>query len=446
MTRTAADPYNPAMGFAFGDWDGLRANFIDAAGRSPFVREQLERSGLSATDAVRDHDAWRRLRPIEKQDLIADQERAPPFGERRCVPEPEISLVVESSGSTGMGQEVHYLSRADLERSTAQWAAYLRGMGVGADDVVALTFPIGMAGGGVRHWYAYVEAGARVLRMGGLSSERKLEAIRYYRATTLVATPAYVDRLGPLCAEAGIEPSELALRRIVVATQSLTTDWIRETERLWGARLYEWYGTSAGVAAFCCERGMVDADGRRGTLHWNPAVAVQEVVDPATGAHVSDGDRGEMIATPLINTAEPVFRIKTGDQVAFRAPGACPCGSPWPGIESGTVRRLDAMFKIKGINVWPAHVEAVLELPDVLDYRVRIWQDDAKRERVRLELLARPGVGDGLDAHVAALLRRETGISFEVASRPDRSDWSQATGGEAGKARRWVDERIGVAG
>jgi phenylacetate-CoA ligase len=436
------------MGFPFGDWDRLCANFLAAAQHSRFVQEQLERSGLMPEDAVRDHDSWRRLRPVSKQDLIADQERAPPYGLRRCLPERDISLVVESSGSTGKGQEVHYLSRADLERSSDQWAAYLRGLGVGPDDVVALTFPIGMAGGGVRHWYAYVEAGARVLRVGGLSSERKLDAIRYYGATTLVATPAYVDRLGSLCSERGVDPRDLPLRRILVATQSLTTDWLFETERLWGARLYEWYGTSAGVAAFCCERGMVDAERRRGTLHWNPAVAVQEVVDPATGEHVADGERGEMVATPLINAAEPVFRISTRDEVSFRAPGACPCGSPWPGIESGTVRRLDAMFKIKGINVWPAHVEAsLLELPDVLDYRVRIWQDEAKRERVRLELLARPGVGEGLDDRVAAVLRRETGIAFEVAARvggPNPTDWSQATGGEAGKARRWVDERVGA--
>src|SRR3712207_5151604 len=180
------------MPFPFGDWDRLRANFLDAAQRSRFVQEQLDRSGLAPQEAVRDHRAWRRLRPIEKPDLIADQERAPPFGLRRCRPERDISLVVESSGSTGKGQEVHYLSRDDLHRSTEQWAAYLRGMRVGADDVIALTFPIGMAGGGVRHWYAYVEAGARVLRIGGLSSERKLGAIRYYGATTLVATPAYV--------------------------------------------------------------------------------------------------------------------------------------------------------------------------------------------------------------------------------------------------------------
>jgi phenylacetate-CoA ligase len=431
------------MRFAFGDWDRLRENFLQAAGRSPFVRDQLERSALRAGDAVADPGSWARLRATEKRDLIADQERAPPFGLRRCVPEREISLVVESSGSTGQGQEVHYLSRDDLRRSSEQWAAYLSAMGVGGDDVVALTFPIGMAGGGVRHWYAYVEAGARVLRIGGLSSERKLEAIRYYGASTLVATPAYVDRLGSLCAERGLEPRELALERIMVATQSLTTDWVREAEELWGAKLYEWYGTSAGIAAFCCDRGMVDGDGRRGTLHWNPQVAVQEIVDPRTGEHVGDGERGEMIGTPLLNTAEPAFRIRTGDEVGFRAPGACGCGSPWPGIESGTVRRLDAMFKIKGINVWPAHVEASLqELPDVLDYRVRIWQDEAKRERVRLELLARPGIGDDLDRRVAEVLRRETGIAFEVAARPDRSGWTQETRGEASKARRWVDERV----
>ncbi|MQA74462.1 MAG: AMP-binding protein [Solirubrobacterales bacterium] len=434
----------PSAAFAFGDWQGLTASFVRAARESPFVAAQLERSGLSAEQAVANPPAWSRLRPTRKHDLIADQDGAPPYGSRRCVPAPEISLVVESSGSTGKGREVHYLSRDDLGRSSRAWARYLEEMGIGAEDVVALTFPIGMAGGGVRHWYAYVETGAKVLRVGGLSSERKLDAIRYYGATTLVATPAYVDRLAVICAESGCPPGELGIRRLVVATQSLSAEWIEETERLWGAKLFEWYGTSAGIAAFCCRLGMA-ADGRRGTLHWNPAVAAQEVVDPRSGDPVADGQRGELLGTPLINEAEPLFRVSTGDEVRFVAPRSCPCGSNWPGIESGTVRRLDAMFKVKGINVWPAQVEAtLLEDREVLDYRVRIYQDGGKRERVRLEVLARPGHGDELAERVSRTLQGETGISFEVVANHDRERWSQATAGEAAKASRWVDERIGT--
>jgi phenylacetate-CoA ligase len=429
--------------FPFGAWDATTESFLRASDRSPFVRRQLERSELTALDAVSGPGAWLRLRPVEKGDLLADQERDPPFGERRCVPSRRIGLVVESSGSTGMGREVHYLSRGDLRRTAKEWSRYLGGMGIGADDVVALTFPIGMAGGGVRHWYAYVELGAMVLRVGNLSSERKLEAIRDYRATTLVATPAYVDRLAAISEQSGTRPRDLGVRRIVVATQSLGVEWIRATEEQWGARLYEWYGTATGIAAFCCARGALDEDGNRGTLHWNPEIATQEVVDPDTGKPVGHDERGELLGTPLINEAEPLFRVRPGDEVRFRAPGSCDCGSPWPGIESGTVRRLDTMFKIKGVNVWPAHVEAsLLELPEVLDYRVRIWQDERKRERVRLDVLAAADRPDSLAERVGSEVRRRTGVSFEVVAVADRAKWSQQTAGETPKARRWVDERL----
>jgi phenylacetate-CoA ligase len=307
--------------------------------------------------------------------------------------------------------------------------------------VVAICFPIGMAGGGIRHMLAYSELGATVLRVGGLSSERKVEALRHYRASTLVATPAYVDHLGVVARESGCEPSRIGIRRIVVATQSVSTQWVRSTEELWGARLYEWYGTSAGIAAFACERGMLDGQ-TRGTLHWNPEISVQEVVDPASGRHVADGERGEMVGTPLINEAEPLFRIATGDEVRFRAPGSCACGSPWPGIESGTVRRLDTMFKVKGVNLWPSSIDAVvLSRDEVLDYRARIWQDERGRERLGLELLAAAGAADALVEPLAARLREESGLSFEIAVIDEREAWSQETAGEAGKAKRWVDER-----
>jgi phenylacetate-CoA ligase len=429
----------------FGDWDATVRTFLRAARRSPFVRRQLERSSLRARDAVSSAEAWRRLVPITKDDLLADQELDPPFGERRCVPVNELGLVVESSGSTGRGREVHYLSRRDNRLLVREWGRYLGAMGIGRDDVIALAFPIGMAGGGVKHWQAYAELGARVLRLANLSSARKLEAMSYYRATALVATPAYVDRLAAVAGELDLRPRELEIRRIVVATQSVSVEWVRATEALWGARLHEWYGTSAGLTAFSCRLGMVDERGERGTLHWNPELAFYEIVRPETDEWVPDGGRGELVGTPLRSEAEPLFRVATGDEVRFRAPGACACGSAWPGIESGTIRRLDAMFKIKGVNVWPGQVEAtLLEFTDVLDYRARIWQDDERRERVRVEVLAHPCDRDDLAGRLGLRLRDRTGLSFEVGVVEEPGSWTQETVGEAAKVTRWVDERAGA--
>jgi len=315
-------------------------------------------------------------------------------------------------------------------------------MGVTAEDIVALTFPIGMAGGGVKHAAAYQALGAKVLRISFLSTVAKIDAMRHYGATVIVATPSYIDRLALVAEEQGIEPRSLGIRRIICATQSVTTDWVRGVETQWGGRVYEWYGTSAGLVAFCCETGMVDpATGRRGTLHWDPDSALQEIVTPGTGELVLGGQRGELIGTALINEAEPFFRYATGDGVGFVAPGTCVCGSERPGIESGTVRRLDQMFKIKGVNLWPAYVEAaVFSSASVHDYRVRLLKDAAGRELLEIDVLA-PKASDSFEGELAARLREDTGLGFQVSIARARSDWSQETAGEAAKAMRWMDLR-----
>jgi len=430
----------------FGSWRRAARALAVAARQSAFVRSQLRGSAVRLPALLRDPAAWRELRPVTKDDLLRDQQASPPFGRRRCVPLTEIDLVVESSGSTGKGRETHYLSRRGRRRVTRRWAAYLAAIGIGPRDVVALAFPIGMAGGGVKHADAYAELGAKVLRVANLTAERKLDAMAYYGATVLVATPSYVDRLAVVAAETGRKVRDLGVRRILVATQSVTVDWVRATEEQWGARLHEWYGTSAGLLAFSCAGGMVDARGERGTLHWDPDFALQEVVDPATGEWIDGDGRGELVGTPLESEAEALFRIRTGDEVRFRPAGSCRCGRDWPGIESGTVRRLDDMFKVKGVNLWPSYVETtVFGFPEVRDYKARIFQDEARREVVELAVLAGspPGPAEGLVTRLGAALREATGVSFAVRVVEDAVEWNQTTAGEAGKARRWVDERPG---
>lgn len=426
----------------YGDWRLAAERLASMNEPSPFVIRQLERSGMTAAEAATSPATWHQLKPLVKDDFLEDQRLAPPFGTRIAIPPRKVEMIVESSGSTTKGRETHYLSGADVDRLSKLWAGHLSRMGVGAEDVVTLTFPIGMAGGGVKHAGAYQALGAKVLRVSNLSTVAKLDAMRYYGATIIVATPSYVDRLAVVAAELGHDPASFGIRRIVVATQSVTVDWISTTEARWGAHLYEWYGTSAGLVAFCCEKGMLDAaTGRRGTLHWDPDSALQEIVDPATLELVAGGERGELIGTALINEAEPFFRYATGDGVRFIAPGTCVCGSDRPGIESGTVRRLDEMFKIKGVNLWPSSVEAtIFSFVAVQDYRGRFRQDSAGREIAEIEVFA-PAAGDGLAAELTARLREDAGIGFQVSVARAHAEWSQETVGEAAKAKRWLDLR-----
>jgi phenylacetate-CoA ligase len=129
----------------------------------------------------------------------------------------------------------------------------------------------------------------------------------------------------------------------------------------------------------------------------------------------------------------------------FQPPGTCRCGSHWPGIESGTVRRLDGMFKVKGVNVWPTHVEAELfSMGNIRDYRVRIALDGQGRETLRLDLLTQADATapEHLAERLTARLREETGVGFDVTVSEDSSKWLHETTGEAAKTRRWVDERM----
>jgi phenylacetate-CoA ligase len=318
-------------------------------------------------------------------------------------------------------------------------------MGITPSDIVAMTFPVGMSGGGVKHADAYVAVGAKMLRIANLSTRAKLDTMAYYGTTVLIATPFYVDRLGAVAAEAGIDVRSFKVRKIVVATQSVTCDWVQSTEERWGAKLHEWYGTAAGLIAFSCEHGMINERGERGTLHWDPDFAQYEILGADSGQWLQGGGRGELVGTPLVSSAEPLFRIRTRDEVTFRAPGTCRCGSRWPGIESGTVRRLDGMFKVKGVNVWPAHVEAILfSIDSIRDYRVRIVLDGQGRETMRMNVLTQTAemVPEHLADHLSARLRRDTGLGFDVAVSEDPSQWLHETSGEAAKPRRWVDERM----
>ena len=441
-------PAVPPVLNSFGNWQRAAQGLLRVSRRNPFVRRQLDRSGLTADVIASDPAVWARLAFVTKDDLMEDQRLERPFGTRCTTPLKDLAIVVESSGTTAAGKEVHFINRRDYARTLRTWGNSLQRMGITSSDIVALTFPVGMSGGGVKHADAYSRVGAKVLRVANLSTRAKLDAMANYKTTVLVATPFYVDRLAATADEAGIDLHGLSVRRIVVATQSVTREWVQVTEEKWGAKLHEWYGTAAGIIAFSCEHGMLNARGERGTLHWDPEFAFNEVLDVGTGAWVQGAGRGELIGTPLVSAAEPLFRIRTRDEVTFHPPGTCPCGCDWPGIESGTVRRLDGVFKIKGVNVWPAQVEATLyRHSNIRDYRVRLALDAKARETIRLDLLLQAGESLGFRCDdLAERLREETGIGFDITVSDDPSQWLHETTGEAAKTRRWVDERHNTLG
>ena len=139
----------------------------------------------------------------------------------------------------------------------------------------------------------------------------------------------------------------------------------------------------------------------------------------------------------------PILRFRTGDKVVFKSHRQCACGRPFDGIEAGTVSRYDTMLKIRGMNLWPEAVDAiVLAHPEIDEYNGRLSVADNGREvaRVLVEFKATASSSAAHRAHVLEQLRSQikecTGVGMEVC---------EAASGEverfAYKEKRWKDQR-----
>jgi phenylacetate-CoA ligase len=201
----------------------------------------------------------------------------------------------------------------------------------------------------------------------------------------MVVAPAYLTRISSVFAERGIDPREAlpSFKSLLIAGESYPVEWAENMIAFWGANISEWYGTMQGGVnlAISCETGVLD-HGLRGVLHCMDHRVLCEILDPASDEPVKPGEEGEMVITSLFREAFPVVRFRTGDRVRV-VERACSCGRPFTGIEAGTVARYDDMMKIRGQNLWPQAVDAIiLAAPGVEEYQGVVDIDDHGREQV----------------------------------------------------------------
>ena len=420
---------------------------IRRAWQSPFYQQRFEAVGLSRDDPFQPEQLTA-LPLTRKEDLCDDVAEHPPYGSRLTVEPHQVVRVVETSGTSGKGKEVHVSTRADLERIVEMESAGFVWAGVEPGTVVAFTIPITLTAAS-SYWDLALQAlDANVLRMGHLSTNEKLRYMTRYGAEVLIATPTYLGRLEHAASEIGIDPIRdlNTVRTISVAGEARSAHWVAERQRVWGATVYEQWGCTQGVVAWSCEEGMATG-GRPGILQGLPHLAIMEVVDPQEGGPVADGDYGELVITPLGVTGTPLIRFATGDRVRFRRAEHCECGRAFDGIEAGSVSRYDDMLKVKGVNVAPPVVDALIDQrPEVLESRVTVDVDDAGRETLTIEVEFRPETSSAARSQVVESLthdvRRATEIGVGVAEWKGSEALADVVlGGTSWKARRWRDLR-----
>ena len=324
-------------------------NTLESVQNVEFYRNQLKSAGIKPGD-IRTLDDVCKLPFTRKQDLRDGY----PFG-FFAVPLRRVVRIHTTSGTTGKPTVVGY-TRKDLETWAELIARNMTMVGVTEDDVFQNMVNYGMFTGGLGFHYGAEAIGATVIPSATGNTRRQIEMINDFGVTVIHCTPSYAMHLAEVAEEMGATLESL---RIGLFGAEPWSDSMRsELEKKLGVTAYDSYGLSElfgpGVAFECQER-----DG----LHiWHDCYLV-EIIDPVTGEVCGDGERGELVVTPLVKEAMPLLRYRTGDITMLMEDG-CLCGRAKK--IARITGRSDDMLVIRGINVFPSQIEHVLlQIPEV---------------------------------------------------------------------------------
>jgi phenylacetate-CoA ligase len=391
----------------------LAALLDRVVGANPFYTRKYAAAGLDARLAVA-AAGIAALPFTTKAELIADQDAHAPWGSAHTEPIDAYTRYHQTSSTTG--RPLRWLdTNASWQWALDCWKSVFAAARVGPGDRVLFAFSFGPFLGFWTAFEAGCQIGAHCVPGGGMSSHQRLALVDAVRPSVLCCTPTYALRLAEV-AEADAARSPLTtsgVRTIIVAGETGgSVSAVRSCiERAWGARVIDHYGlTEVGPVAF------EDWD-RPGGLYVNEAEFIAEVLD-AQGGPVPDGELGELVLTNLGRTASPVIRYRTGDIVrAVRTPG--PFGPPYLWLDGGIVARADDMVTIRGVNVYPTAVEAVVRAhADVTEFRATVAREGAMRH-LAVEIEVRPGAdGDAIAQAVALGLKDALGLTVAVQPVP----------------------------
>ena len=392
----------------------LAALLRNLRGRNAFYDRKLAAPGLDVAGLTFPDDLAA-LPFTTKAELVADQAQSPPWGTALTEPLDRYTRYNQTSSTTG--RPLRWIDTPETWQWMLDcWKAVYRAAGVTARDRVFFPFSFGPFLGFWTGFDAATEIGAHAIPAGGMTSGQRLALVDTLTPTIICCTPTYALRLLDVAREAGGRETLAAgaVRVIIVAGEpggSIPATRSR-IERGWGARVIDHHGlTEVGPISFEC----LEAPG---FLHVNERQFIAEVVDPVTGEPMADGARGELVITNLGRTASPVIRYRTRDLVV-RTRERCACGRTLARLAGGVVARADDMVNVRGVNVYPAAVEAVLRGIDaVVEYRCTVRAEGALRA-MTVEVEVAPGPEPAAAAALAAdRLREALGLTVPVAPVP----------------------------
>lgn len=307
-----------------------------------------------------------------KDELAADHEAHPPYGTTHSFPLESYHRYHQTSGTRG--KPLIWLDDADnWTWILDNWEWVWRGAGVQPGDTAFFPFSFGPFLGFWAGFEAATRMGIRSVPGGGLSSEDRLHLLKRSGATVLCCTPTYALRLAEVGEKIGLPVASLGVKKIIVCGEpggSLLEVRTR-IESIWTARVYDHHGmTEIGPVS-------VSSENDPNLLLLRHSSYFCEVIDPETGATIEPGSSktGELVLTTLGRHGSPLLRYRTGDLVK-----PVPHGDHFA-LEGGVLSRCDDMVVIRGINIHPSAIDAVVRsVEGIGEYQVEVDQRQALPE------------------------------------------------------------------
>jgi phenylacetate-CoA ligase len=424
---------------------------IEIASRDEIETLQLERLQWSLRHAYDNVDLYRRrfdeagvhpddcrgLEDLPKFPLTtkAELRESYPFG-MFAVPLDRVVRIHASSGTTGQPTVVGYTSK-DVDTWADVVARSIRAAGGRPGDRVHVAYGYGLFTGGLGAHYGAERLGCTVIPVSGGMTERQVRLIVDFEPDVIMVTPSYMLAIVDELERQGVDPRSTSLKVGIFGAEPWTEEMRAEMERRLDMHAVDIYGLSEvigpGVANECVET----KDG----LHVWEDHFYPEVVDPATGAVLPDGERGELVFTSLTKEALPIVRYRTRDLTRL-LPGT-----------ARTMRRMekitgrsDDMLIVRGVNLFPTQVEElILRVPGLAPHFQLVLSRPKRLDELTVRVEARPDAASAderlrSEEALAGLIKETIGVTAAVdVLEPDLIERS------AGKAQRVLDLRPGVA-
>jgi phenylacetate-CoA ligase len=311
-----------------------------------YYREKMEYIGFKPAD-IQSIEDLHKLPFTHKTDLRASY----PF-RSFAVPMNQVVRIHASSGTTGKQTVVGY-TKNDIELWTECVARCLTNAGVTEKDLIHVAYGYGLFTGGLGLHYGAERIGASTIPISGGNTKRQIELLVDFQSTVLACTPSYALHLADEMTQMGITKGMLALKAGIFGAEPWTEEMRLQIEEKLGLKAYDIYGLSETMGpgvSMNCEYNC--------GLHIQEDHFYPEIIDPETGEVLPEGSTGELVFTCITKEALPLIRYRTRDLTSLDY-ARCGCGRTQVRMQK-VMGRSDDMLIIRGVNVFPSQIEAVL--------------------------------------------------------------------------------------